>query len=390
MFEVQGKFNNAIIYSDRYDEAAYSQLVSLCNLKAFEGSKIRVMPDYHAGAGCVIGFTAFGADKLIPNIVGVDIGCGVTAIQLGKPINLEQLDNYIRNYIPSGFEVNEKCDKNVSHMLKQLTCYKDLSNIEHLEKSLGTLGGGNHFIEVDIDKDGKQWLVVHTGSRNIGKQVALYHQKVAEKFQGGVKEAIQDKIKDVDPKDRERWLKEFKDSHKIPKGLEHLEGELLENYKLDMMLCQDFAVGNRGKVLSNIVNAFKTYRIDEIESVHNYYKNGFIRKGAISALRGESCIIPMNMRDGSLICIGKGNPEWNFSAPHGAGRLMSRSQAKESISLEDFQKSMEGIYTTSVNTSTIDESPMAYKPMEEIIEQVKDTVDIVDIIKPIYNFKAGE
>lgn len=394
MFEVKGKFNNAIIYSNRYDEKAYAQLISLCNLKSFEDSCIRVMPDYHAGAGCVIGFTAFGAKKLIPNIVGVDIGCGVIAVQIPSYFNLEKLDKFIRYYIPSGFQVREKKNDLVSKRLKELSCYKDLANIEHLEKSMGTLGGGNHFIEVDIDKYGKQWLVVHTGSRNIGKQVALYHQKVAEKFQGGVKEAIQDKIKDVDPKDRERWLKEFKDSHKIPKGLEHLEGKLLEDYKNDMIICQNFAESNRRNIVVRILRAMEIEAegCEYIESVHNYYdfSSKVIRKGAISAQKGKYCIIPMNMRDGSLICVGKGNPNWNFSAPHGAGRLMSRSQARERISLEDFQKSMRGIYTTSVNTSTIDESPMAYKPMKEIIEQVKDTVEIVDIIKPIYNFKAGE
>lgn len=390
MFEVKGKFNNAIIYSNRYDEKAYTQLISICNLKSFEGSCIRVMPDYHVGAGCVIGFTAFGAKKLIPNIIGVDIGCGVTATQLDNSISLEKLDSYIKNYIPSGFEVNETYNKDVSLMLKELTCYKDLSNIEHLEKSLGTLGGGNHFIEVDIDKYGNQWLVIHTGSRNIGKQVSLYHQKIAEKYQGGIKETIQSKIKGVNPKDREQWIKRFKDSYKIPKGLEYLDGVYLENYVHDMKLCQEFAKKNRFKILDSICSALNTNALNSIESVHNYYKDGFIRKGAISAYKGEQCIIPLNMRDGSLICVGKGNPNWNFSAPHGAGRIMSRSQAKESISLEDFQKSMKGIYTTTVNTFTLDESPMAYKPMKEIIEQVKGTVELVDIIKPIYNFKAGE
>lgn len=392
MLVVNGKYNDAIIYSDRYDENAYAQLVGLCNLKSFEGAKIRVMPDYHAGAGCVIGFTSFGAEKLIPNIIGVDIGCGVYAVEVSNHFNLEKLDNYIRNYVPSGFQVQEKVNPVVSKMLKDLTCYEHLVNTEHLEKSIGTLGGGNHFIEVDVDKNGKQWLVVHTGSRNIGKQVALYHQKLAEKFQGGIKESIQEKIKDVEPKDREKWIKEFRASHKIPKGLEHLEGRLLENYVHDMILCQTFAKINRWNISINILRALEMGGKDcsYIESVHNYYDSNIIRKGAISAQKGEYCIIPMNMRDGSLICKGKGNPEWNFSAPHGAGRLMSRSQAKENISLEDFQKSMKGIYTTSVNTSTIDESPMAYKPMEEIIEQVKDTVDIVDIIKPVYNFKASE
>lgn len=402
MFEAKGKYNNAIIYSDRYDETAYSQLISFCNLKTFEGSRIRVMPDYHAGTGCVIGFTASGIENLIPNIVGVDIGCGVVAIKFANSsdqINLEKLDNFIRDYIPSGFNVSTKRNRDVSDMLKQLTCYQNLSEIQHLEKSLGSLGGGNHFIEVDVDKEGNKYLVVHTGSRNIGKQVATIHQKIAEHYQGGIKDIIQDKIKTIEPIYREQWLKEFKEANKVPKGLEHLTGQLLNNYKHDMLICQEFASMNRWEIINSILGYIGVETINHvdfkgriyIESVHNYYdfQDHVIRKGAIAANENQPCIIPMNMKDGSLICIGKGNKEWNYSAPHGAGRLMSRSQAKESITLEEFQQSMQGIFTTSVNTGTIDESPMAYKPMDEIVKQIEDTVYITDILKPIYNFKAS-
>lgn len=389
MIEVTGRYNKAVIYSDRYDENAYKQIFEFCNLKSFEGSKIRIMPDYHAGAGCVIGFTADIADAVIPNVVGVDIGCGVLAVKLNQPIDPQQLDEFIRNNIPSGFEVHEKEQE---FDFDNLLCRAELANVEHLKKSLGTLGGGNHFIELNVDgKAYDCWLVVHTGSRNLGKQVAQFYQHIAEKTQGLTREEMRRELTKIKPQEREKWLAERKAETKLPKGLEHLSGLLKDMYIHDMRICQNFAYRNRAAIVERIVNYFNIGATAVVESVHNYIDmdNNIIRKGAIPAYTGQFCIIPLNMRDGSLLCKGKGNPDWNFSAPHGAGRLLSRSQAKEKITLAEFKASMADIYSTSVTEATIDEAPMAYKPPEEIIEQIKDTVEIVDRLEPIYNFKAN-
>lgn len=387
MIEVKGKYNDAIIYSDRYDDTAYKQILDFCNLKSFSGAQICVMPDYHAGKGCVVGFTASNVKYLIPNVIGVDIGCGILAVKLNKPIkNLEKLDMFINEFIPSGFDVNEKIQEYFP--LKLFHCCDHFHDTDRLRLSLGSLGGGNHFIEVDIDNEGNQWLLVHSGSRNLGNQVANYYQSLAEKLQGDLKEQIKFYIKAIEPQKRQEWLLQFKEDNRLPKGLEHLTGEFLEEYKQDMKLACDFASLNRLSIAKRILDCFKLLGVEMVESIHNYYANGTIRKGAISAKAGEKVVIPLNMRDGCIIGEGKGNPDWNFSAPHGAGRIMSRSEAKGKIDLKDYMATMDGIYTTSVNNSTIDEAPMAYKPAQEIIDAIEDTVKIKQIIKPIYNFKA--
>lgn len=387
MIEVKGKYNNAIIYSDRYDDTAYKQILDFCNLKSFSGAQICVMPDYHAGKGCVVGFTASNVRYLIPNVIGVDIGCGILALKLNKPIkNLEKLDMFINEFIPSGFDVNERLQ--AVFPLHLFNCYDNFHDLERLRLSLGSLGGGNHFIELDTDNEGNQWLLVHSGSRNLGNQVAKYYQSLAEKIQGDLKEQIKFHIQTIEPQKRQEWLLQFKEDNKLPKGLEHLTGEYLEEYKQDMYLACEFASLNRLSIAERILKHFNVLAVEMVESIHNYYANGTIRKGAISARTGESVVISLNMRDGCIIGEGKGNPDWNFSAPHGAGRIMSRSEAKEKIALKDYMATMDGIYTTSVNNSTIDEAPMAYKPAQEIIDAIKDTVKIKQIIKPIYNFKA--
>lgn len=391
MILVNGKYNNATIYSNGYDENAYKQLLDICNYKHFEGANIKVMPDYHAGKGCVIGFTSVNTPVLIPNLIGVDIGCGVLAVKLTNPIDVKELDNFIRRDIPSGFDVNKEIQPFYWFVpLEKLNCFKHLTNVERLKKSLGSLGGGNHFIELDVDNEGNQWLVIHSGSRNLGKQVATYYQDLAKSYD--FSKELAELIKKTPEKEREEAIKRFKEKTYAITGLEFLRGDDYFHYLNDMKLCQEFAHYNRYQIATAILVRFGMTLggCEKIESVHNYYDftDGVIRKGAISARKGEKCIIPMNMRDGSLICIGKGSPEWNYSAPHGAGRLMSRAEAKETLTMEEFKESMQGIYSSCIKESTLDEAPMAYKPMEEIVEQIGDTVEIIDIIKPIYNFKA--
>ena len=552
MFELNGKYNSCKVFTDNCDNETISQLTALLNQESVKGSRIRIMPDTHAGKGSVIGTTMTISDKVIPNIVGVDIGCftgdtevwcsagyykpikdlvdngrfmtdsydfevkgfvicgavakktrenaplvrvnygghsvrctpdhqflvstnssvyydsdetelkwieakdlkegmrlvaedarvmvksveeltetedvycltvedthnftikggiivhncGMTAVKLKeKRIDLPKLDSVIRKYVPSGYEVHAEpiCEDSP---IVDLRCAK-YANLDRAMKSLGTLGGGNHFIEVDKDSDDNRWLVVHTGSRHLGIEVCDYYQdlgykRLSEKASGGsLKEKSDELIKKLKSEGRDKEISksleklraEYKASNiSIPQALAYVEGQDFDDYLHDMDLVQQHAVINRITIVHQIIKNMKLHVVDEFTTIHNYIdvENMILRKGSVSAQLGEKLIIPMNMRDGSLICIGKGNPDWNYSAPHGAGRLMSRSQAKESISMSDFKKSMEGIYSTSVSRSTIDESPMVYKPMQEIIDNVKDTVDIVDIIKPIYNFKAGE
>ena len=408
------------IFTDNIEQEAIDQINTLLEQPAFTDCKVRIMPDVHAGAGCVIGFTADLGDKVIPNIVGVDIGCGMFTVELGRidtgingktdssivnyvtDIDYEKLDNVIRTCIPSGRNVHEEINY-IFPELKNLRCYNKLKNIDWLERSMGTLGGGNHFIEIDEGFEGRKYLVIHTGSRNLGKQVADYYQNlavelmigrdklayerdrlIAEYKDQGRSSEIQDAIKEL----RNTWRKKTND---IPKELCYLTGKYRDDYIYDMKICQRFAKQNRLMIALKIMLSMGWYSIDLFETVHNYIdESNMIRKGAISAKKGEKVLIPINMRDGSLLCVGKGNEDWNCSAPHGAGRIMSRSKARESISMESFRESMTGIYTTSVCESTIDESPMAYKPMDEIINNIKDTVDILDVLKPVYNFKAGE
>ena len=392
------------IFTQNIEPQALSQIYTLVSQPAFADCKIRIMPDVHAGAGCVIGFTADLGEKVIPNIVGVDIGCGMLTIELGQiDIDYAKLDSVIRMYIPSGRNVHGGATYPVKTM-KQLYCYDHLKNRNWIRCSLGTLGGGNHFIEIDEDTKGNKYLVIHSGSRNLGKQVAEYYQKIAIENLSGINDisCAQNKlIESLKAQGREKEIsgaieklhKTFEPKTKgIPKELSYLENEDRLNYLHDMKICQEFAVANRIMMADIICRYMNWAPASSFETIHNYieHETNMVRKGAISAKYGERVLIPINMRDGCIIGIGKGNEDWNCSAPHGAGRLMSRAKAKENISLEEFEISMKGIYTTSVNRSTLDESPMAYKSMDEIIQNIADTVEIDHIIKPVYNFKASE
>ena len=397
--------SNLKIFTDNIEPEALNQIYTLIKQPAFVDCKVRIMPDVHAGKGCVIGSTADLGEKVIPNIVGVDIGCGMLTAEIGKiDIDFEKLDNIIRQNIPSGRTVR---DYEVSFPeMEQLHCKDSLKNMNWLKCSLGTLGGGNHFIEVDEDSDGVKYLVIHTGSRNLGKQVAEIYQQIAiESMQGVPKlkeesdRLIEEYKRNGRQKEIQKALSELKrkwkpDKLNIPKELCYLTDENRDNYLHDMKICQKFALTNRQMIKDIIFDGmrWKMNDVDMFQTIHNYidHETNIVRKGAISARAGEKVLIPINMRDGCIIGIGKGNDDWNQSAPHGAGRIMSRSKAKEMVSLEEFRQSMDGIYTTSVNVSTLDESPMVYKPIDEIISNIKDTVDILKIIKPIYNFKAAE
>lgn len=391
------------VFTENIEPEALNQIYTLIKQPAFSECKVRIMPDVHAGAGCVIGFTADLGDKVIPNIVGVDIGCGMLTIELGAiDIDFERLDTAIRKRVPSGRNVHE--GRTVQFDLQTLRCFRELKDTRRLERSIGTLGGGNHFIEVDIDEDNNKYLVIHTGSRNLGKQVAEYYQSLAVEIMQGKDELYERQaqlIKEYKAQGRKKEIeKAIKELHRkfkpnplgIPKELCYLTGKYREDYLHDMEICQRFAVLNRNAIASAIIDEMGWHSLGAFETIHNYIEFGsnMVRKGAISAKDGEKLLIPINMRDGCIIGVGKGNDDWNQSAPHGAGRIMSRSKAKETVSLEEFSQSMEGIYTTSVNASTLDESPMVYKPMDEIVANIEDTVEILKIIKPIYNFKAAE
>lgn len=391
------------IFTNNIEDTAKEQIDLLLEQDAFKDCKIRIMPDVHAGAGCVIGFTGDLGNKVIPNIVGVDIGCGMLCSELGNiDIDLEKLDKIIRQYIPSGMNVHDTPVK--EYDFTQLYCYKELKNVDGwLEKSLGTLGGGNHFIEIDVDDENNKYLVIHTGSRNLGKQVCEIYQEKAIKYCSYEKEMKEEKqriIKEYKEQGREKEIQQelikinnkYNGKTKLPKDLCYLEGKDREDYLHDMKLCQEFAKLNRNYIASRICNELSIFDNTYFHTIHNYinFNDNIIRKGSISARKGERVIIPMNMRDGCILGVGKGNEDWNYSAPHGAGRTMSRNMAKATLNMEDYKNSMNGVYTTSVNEYTIDESPMVYKPMEEIIEYIKDTVDVKKIIKPIYNFKANE
>ncbi len=397
------------IFTENIEPEALNQIYTLVKQPAFADCKVRIMPDVHAGAGCVIGFTADLGDKVIPNIVGVDIGCGMLTVELGNiEIDYAALDSAIRKLIPSGRNVHEgRCVR--FDELQQLRCFRELKDTKRLECSIGTLGGGNHFIEIDIDSEGAKYLTIHTGSRNLGKQVAEYYQKLAVEIMYGKDElyAMQEKlIAEYKAQGRKAEIqKAIAELHRkfhpnplgIPKELCYLTGKYREDYLHDMKICQHFAAINRyeiaNAIVSNLFGADIAYwSLPMFETIHNYIEFGsnMVRKGAISAKAGEKLLIPINMRDGCIIGVGKGNEDWNCSAPHGAGRIMSRSKAKELVSLEEFEDSMKGIFTTSVNQSTIDESPMVYKSMGEIVKNIEDTVDILKIIKPVYNYKASE
>ena len=399
MIELKGKYNEAKIFTDVVDEASISQVLLLLNQEFVSGSKIRLMPDIHAGAGCTIGTTMTITDKVVPNLVGVDIGCGMETIKIKEThIELQKLDKLIYEKIPSGFNIREKTHRYFDEInLEDLFCYKYIDP-RRAEKSLGTLGGGNHFIEANKDDDGNIYIVVHSGSRHLGLEVANYYQEEGYKsLNGSAKKDIDNLIADLKAQGREReiqkgiiMLKNTKRTN-IPRQLAYVSDEQFDQYIHDMKIVQKYAELNRQAMMDEIVKGMKVHIIEQFTTIHNYIDTEamILRKGAVSARKGEKLLIPINMRDGSLICIGKGNDDWNQSAPHGAGRLMSRSVAKESFTVSEFKSQMNGIYTTSVNKDTLDECPMVYKSMDDIVNNIGDTVDIVEIIKPIYNFKAG-
>ncbi len=398
MIILKGKYGKAKVYTDNINERAIKQIIELLNQSFVGGLTVRIMPDVHAGKGCTIGTTMTIKDKIVPNLVGVDIGCGMEVVKLKEGyIELQKLDKLIYARIPSGMRIRRSPHRyNEQIDLNELCCKKHVS-LDRAYLSLGTLGGGNHFIEADIGDDGSFYIVVHSGSRHLGLEVAQYYQNEAyrrliKKSDVKLEEIIAELKANGRQSEIDSTLKAKREdiSQSIPKSLAYVEGELFDEYIHDMKIVQGFAALNRQAMIDEIVKGMGFHVKDQFTTIHNYIDTDsmILRKGAVSAKAGERLIIPINMRDGSLICTGKGNSDWNFSAPHGAGRVLSRSQAKSEFTLSEFKKQMSGIYTTSVHTSTIDECPMAYKPIDEIIENVKDTVTVNEIIKPIYNFKA--
>ncbi len=398
--EIKGKVNTALCFAKVVEDEAIEQIRRMCDYEFTEGAQIRIMPDVHSGKGCTIGTTMTIKDKAVPNIVGVDIGCGMLTTNIGKgDIDFAKLDE-AAHFVPSGKNVwdgrKERFD------LEELRCYRELKNTKWLERSLGTLGGGNHFIEIDEAADGTKYLIIHTGSRNLGKQVAEIYQQLAIDLNKG---------KETYFKQRDEIIRTYKEQGRrseiqaalkqivwekreatIPEDLCHLYGSYFEDYLHDVEICQRFARRNREMIAETIMERAGLTGVDAFHTIHNYIDTDemILRKGAIAAHAGEKVLIPINMRDGSVLAIGKGNPEWNYSAPHGAGRVMSRTQAKNSLSMDEYKETMSGVYTTSVNEATLDEAPMAYKRLEDIIDVIKESVDVIDVMRPIYNFKASE
>ena len=396
MKELKGKYTTAKIFTDLVDEKSIGQVKTLLDQEFVTGSKIRMMPDIHAGAGCTIGTTMTVRDRICPNLVGVDIGCGMLTVKLSSlcKMDLERLDRVIREYIPAGFNIRDTAHSlYMNTRVCELLCY-DSIDVDRVKRSIGTLGGGNHFIEVDRDDQGYYYLVIHTGSRHLGVEVAEYYQNwgyetMKQDYKNRRNEVI-DRLKEEGrEKDISKELAGLK--FDIPKDLCPVGGKLFRSYIHDMEIVQAYAKWNRLAIADEIVVRMGWETIDDFETVHNYIdtKDMILRKGAVSAKDGELLLIPINMRDGSLICRGKGNPDWNYSAPHGVGRLYGRMEAKRRFSVEEYRESMNGIFTTSVGDDTLDECPMAYKPMGAIVDNIGDTVDILKVIKPVYNFKAG-
>lgn len=399
MLEIKGKFNTAKVFTDIIDEDSIRQVYELCNQSFTVGAKIRMMPDVHAGAGCVIGTTMTITDRVVPNMVGVDIGCGMETVRIkGRKLEVEQLDKLIKFNIPSGFDIRKKQHKYAEKArLEELRCAEQV-NLDRAYRSLGTLGGGNHFIEADKGEDGI-YIVIHSGSRHLGVEVAKFYQKraieeIKHSGDADVRKLI-DEMKSLGrEKEIEAAVRERNSQAKkvVPDHLAYVCGASFDDYIHDMKIVQEFAMLNRKAMMDEIVRGMKLKVEDEFTTIHNYIdtEKMIVRKGSVSAQSGERLIIPINMRDGSLICVGKGNADWNCSAPHGAGRLYSRSQAKQNFTVSEYKKQMSGIYSTTINQSTLDECPMAYKSIDDIVKNVGDTVEITEIIKPIYNFKAGE
>ncbi|MCC8102309.1 MAG: RtcB family protein [Clostridiales bacterium] len=400
MLEIKGKVNTAICYAKIIEDEAIEQIRRMCDQEFTRDSRIRIMPDVHAGKGCTIGTTMTVVDKAVPNIVGVDIGCGMYTVNLGKTaIDFERLDE-AAHYIPSGMNVWEVRQERFD--LTELRCYRNLKDTKRLERSLGTLGGGNHFIEVDQARDGTNYLVIHSGSRNLGKQTAELYQQLAIDLNKGKETYFQERDEIIRTYKETGRRKEIQAALKaiswsarettVPEDLCWLYGTYFEDYLHDVEICQAFARRNREKMAEIILERTGMTGTDAFHTIHNYIdtEEMILRKGAIAAHEGERVLIPINMKDGSILATGRGNAEWNYSAPHGAGRLMSRRKAKETLSMEDYRHLMEGVYTTSVNESTLDEAPMAYKSLDDIIDVIRDSVDVIDVLKPIYNFKASD
>lgn len=402
MFEIKGKVNTAVCYAAVVEEEAIEQIRRMCDHDFTAGSHIRIMPDVHAGKGCTIGTTMTITDKAVPNIVGVDIGCGMYSVELGQvDIDFERVDE-AAHYIPGGRDVWEGRMERFD--LTGLRCYRNLKQSKRLERSLGTLGGGNHFIEIDVASDGRKYLVIHSGSRNLGKQVAEYYQQLAIDLNAGKADYFEKRdelIRTYKEQGRRAEIqaalkameKEWQAKEPtIPADLCYLYGTYLEDYLHDVEICQRFAKRSRERMAEIILERTGMTAVSAFHTIHNYIdtEEMILRKGAIAAHKDELVLIPINMRDGSILAKGKGNPEWNFSAPHGAGRIMSRAKAKETLDMEEYKKTMAGIYTTSVNEATIDEAPMAYKSLADIVDVIVESVDVIEILKPIYNFKASD
>ena len=395
MVDIQGKYNTAKVFTDNIDSAAYSQILNMMCQCWARDVQVRIMPDVHAGKDCTVGTTMTIKDKVVPNLVGVDIGCGMLVAKIkAKFIEFGKLDKVIKEKIPSGKSHNDKKHRYAKEFDEEFE--KLIANVKREELlSICSLGSGNHFIECDKDEDGAFYIVIHSGSRHLGVAICEYWQNIAIKDCAdltAIRGAEIAKYKNQGKTDAEikELMKDY-DHFSVPKNLSYLTGEHMQGYLHDMEIVQQFAVMNRAAMLDVIVKEMGFKVLEKFETIHNYIdlKNMILRKGSISAQEGERVIIPMNMRDGSLICVGKGNPDWNFSAPHGAGRLMTRSDAKNTISMKDYKDAMKGIFTSCVSSATIDESPMAYKPMDEIIKNIEPTCEIEKIIKPVYNFKAA-
>lgn len=401
MIDIQGKYNMARCFVDEIDKTAAGQIKAVCDVEAFSQSKIRIMPDVHAGLGCTIGTTMTIIDKVVPGMVGVDIGCGMETVKIQETeIDFEKLDSIAKYEIPSGFDIRETPHPYIGEIdLHELRC-SPYVNLIRAERSIGTLGGGNHFIEVDRGEDGALYLVIHSGSRHLGKETAEYYGSEGFKaLCGNARFQIDEKIRELkesgNTKEIHKTIKEMKKQRAmmtpLPKDLAYVEGRLFEDYIHDMKLVQRFAVLNRQAMVDVIMNGMGWHEAERFTTVHNYIDTDhmILRKGSVSAQKGEKLLIPLNMRDGSLICIGKGNEDWNCSAPHGAGRVLSRKDARDTLSVAEYEKQMEGIYTTCVGTRTIDEAPMAYKDGSMIERLIEPTAEIISRIKPVYNFKAG-
>ena len=399
MFDIVGKVNTAVCYAKVVEDDAVEQIRRMCDYEITADSKIRIMPDVHFGKGCTIGTTMTILDKVVPNIVGVDIGCGMYTVELGNvEIDFAKLDE-AAHFVPSGMNIWEGRQERFD--LTQLRCYRSLDNTKWIARSLGTLGGGNHFIEVDQAQDQTKYLVIHSGSRNLGKQVAELYQQLAIDLHTGKEDYFKQRDEIIRTYKEQGRRKEIQAALKeilwqskeanMPEDLCYLYGTYMEDYLHDVAICQQYARRNRELIAKVLLERTGLTGKEAFHTIHNYIDTDkmILRKGAIAAYAGEKVLIPINMRDGSVLAVGRGNAEWNYSAPHGAGRLMSRIKAKESLSLEEYKKEMAGIYTTSVNEQTLDEAPMAYKALEDIIDVIRESVDVVGIMKPIYNFKAS-